>query len=136
MSQFFIGVHKASKFRIQFPNSALKNDFLPDLILIDDRQLNHTAWEIEAKRRQKKLLAFHSLDGFLASSNRANEMTPIFVDYLFDDGSTSGKEIAENLISRGFHNVHIATGLPANQVVKPLGVRSVSNKDFPSADLI
>lgn len=117
--------------QIQGPDPISIDKTRPDLVLIDDRKVNHTAWEIEAKRRHKKLVAFQSLDGFLSSLDGVNESTPIFVDYLFDNESMSGKEIAESLISRGFNNVHIATGLPADQVVKPLGVRSVLSKDFP-----
>lgn len=120
------------------PKQALNFDILtkPDLILIDDKKSNHVAWDIQARRVQKTLLTFHSVHEFLAIADNFDKSTPIFVDYLFENESFTGKEITEQIILIGFKNVHIATGLPADRVDRPAGVKSVVNKDFPVFDFV
>lgn len=108
----------------------------PDLILIDDTNSNHVRWDIEARRSQKTLASFRSLDDFNSQSKDIKKDTPIFVDYTFEKGPHSGKEIAERIVLAGFSNVHIATGLPLNHVEKPKGIRSVRGKSFPSLELL
>ena len=108
----------------------------PDLILIDDTNSNHVRWDIEARRAQKALVSFRSLDDFNSRSEDIDKDTPVFVDYTFEDGPHSGKEIAEQIILAGFSNVHIATGLPLDHVEKPIGIKSVRGKDFPSTELL
>ncbi|MFZ4402502.1 MAG: sensor histidine kinase [Pseudobdellovibrionaceae bacterium] len=108
----------------------------PDLILIDDTNSNHVRWDIEARRAQKKLASFRSLDDFNSASQNIDRDTPIFVDYTFDNGPHTGKEIAERIVSAGFENVHIATALPVDRVDRPTGIKSVRGKDFPLAVLL
>lgn len=108
----------------------------PDLILIDDTNSNHVRWDIEARRAQKILASFQSLADFNSRSENLDRNTPVFVDYTFEIGPQSGKEIAEHIVSAGFSNVHIATGLPLDHVEAPAGIRSVRGKDFPLAELL
>lgn len=108
----------------------------PDLILIDDTNSNHVRWNIEARRAQKKLASFRSLDEFNSRSKDIDKGTPVFVDYTFENGPHTGKEIAERIVLGGFRNVHIATGLPEDHVERPEGIKSVRGKDFPLAELL
>lgn len=108
----------------------------PDLILIDDTNSNHIRWDIEARRAQKTLASFCSLDDFNSRSEEIDKGTPVFVDYNFENGSYTGKEIAERIVLRGFRNVHIATGFPEDHVERPQGIKSVRGKDFPLAELL
>lgn len=108
----------------------------PDLVLIDDKKANHVAWDIQARRVQKKLASFYSGQDFLTAASDFDKNTPIFVDYLFENESSSGKEIAEQIILMGFKNVRIATGLPPDRVDKPIGIKSVVGKEFPSIEFL
>lgn len=106
----------------------------PDLVLIDDTYANHIAWEIEAGRSNKNLISFFSVSEFLNDSDKIDKNTPIFVDYVFGEDLAAGKEISQQLLSKGFTKVFIASGLNENSISAPTGVKVVG-KSFPLAEL-
>lgn len=108
----------------------------PDLVLIDDMKSTHVMWDIEARRAQKILISFKSFDEFNSSKKYLDKKTPIFVDYNFENGPLTGKQIAEQIALLGFVNVHIATGFPADHVEKIIGIKSIRCKDFPLEELL
>jgi hypothetical protein len=134
-------------FEINLPVSFSKEDFeakpvrlkdptaKPDLVLIDDTYTNHIAWEFEAGRFNKKLISFFSASEFESESNNIDKNTPIFVDYIFHDDLTAGREISQQLLSKGFTKVFIASGLSTSDIVSPTGVKVVG-KTFPAAELV
>lgn len=90
----------------------------PDLILIDDTNSNHVSWDIEARRAQKTLASFQSLDDFNSRSQDIDKGTPVFVDYTFENGPHTGKEIAERMgpnLSISSRGVSFMAAVPSDQ---------------------
>ncbi len=91
---------------ISIKNFSESNDW--DLVLIDDDDLIHVAWNFEAIRSKRKLKKFFYLKQFRRFT--VNKSVPIFVDYQLE--STDGVNVANELQALGFENIYLATGQP------------------------
>lgn len=106
-----------------------------DLVLIDDSYTNHLVWQIEASRHNKSVAVFFNETDFLNSKFATMTDLPIFVDCIFDDDNKAGLRIVDDLKSKGFKKLYIATGLTKDSIIAPSGVKVVG-KEFPITKLV
>src|SRR5690606_12509708 len=86
----------------------------PLLVLIEDDFLVHELWGMVAQRSGKKLMSFLNPDEFW--DQNIDERTPIYIDRQLQNG-ISGVELAKALWMRGFRNIYLATGEPADKFI-------------------
>lgn len=80
-----------------------------DAVLIDDDELARTTWRMTAKRLDKHLRTFASVEDFLVAARLIDARTPVYVDSDLGDG-VQGEVEARRLIERGFAEVYLTTG--------------------------
>jgi signal transduction histidine kinase len=81
----------------------------PDAVLIDDDQLIRKVWSMKAKEKSKTLLTFSTPTEFLATADRLDRKTPIYLDAKLGE-DINGEEFAQTIYSQGFVNIYLATG--------------------------
>ena len=101
---------------------------MPDLVLIDDDDLIHAAWDLVAETRGDDLVHVTDPDTFPADS--ISKETPIFVDYSLK-GGRKGTDVAKDLYDRGFRKLYLTTGMVLDPASVPTFVMGVVGKGYP-----
>ena len=65
---------------ITFPVSSAESFGTPDIVLIDNDQLTHWAWGLQAKQMGIKLLKVYTSDEFEKIAPQLSKETPVFID--------------------------------------------------------
>lgn len=106
-----------------------KLDSSPDLVLIDDQNLNRQTWMLEASRANCHVLALAS-EAEILERDLSKEI-PIYIDKHL--GNRSGLDVADNLHKQGFKKLYITTShnLSKDERRKYKFLSGVVGKDFP-----
>ncbi len=99
-----------------------------DLVLIDDDDLVHELWELEADVRGIKILHLRDFDKIYELNIEMN--IPIFVDKNLSHEFT-GLSVARTLASLGYSMIYLATGEP-NFACSETYIKGVVGKCFPT----
>lgn len=101
-----------------------------DAVLIDDDPLVELTWRRRAKELGKSLLYFPSVGEFLGEAENVSAKSPVYIDS--DLGTKErGEEEAEHIFARGFEEIYLVTGTPAEQVAPNKWIRKVLGKVPP-----
>jgi signal transduction histidine kinase len=80
-----------------------------DGILLDDDDLVHACWAMDAKSKNKKLIGFQNVDEFFARADEFDFSSPLFVDSNLGSG-LKGEVVSKRAFELGFKNVYLCTG--------------------------
>lgn len=102
-----------------------------DLVLIDDQQINHVLWQVEAKKRSKKLACYFSVDEFIKNASGIPKDTPVFVDSYLGNGFL-GEEQSKEIYEIGFRQIFLTTSDAVIDLKNYPWLTRVVGKDFPA----
>jgi signal transduction histidine kinase len=99
-----------------------------DFVLIDDDSLVRSIWMANAEKKNQNLICFESIEKFMISSEalELDKSTHIYIDSQL--GDVRGETESEKIYRAGFENLHITTGLSAEDIKKPFWIKSVVGK--------
>lgn len=101
-----------------------------DAVLLDDDNLVHTVWQMEAKSRDKRLLTFTEPKSFLDELFKIDKDSPIFIDSNLGNG-VAGESLVAQVKKLGFKEIHIATGYEPDSFAQIPGITSIVGKGHP-----
>ena len=96
-------------------------------VLIDDDEMVHLFWKVEAKKYGVNLETFYSVDKFLKASSEMNKDCDIYVDSNLAD-NLKGEIESEKIAKEGFTNIYLATGYSPDHFKKPEWIKSIVGK--------
>jgi len=99
-------------------------------IFIDNDELMHRFWTMQAKKKEIEIKCFFSVDEFLENAQRIEKDTEIYIDCELADG-VRGEVESKKLYELGFTNLYLATGHPVRNIDKPAWVKKVCGKRPP-----
>ena len=97
------------------------------VILIDDDEIIHMSWQMEAKAKNIDLECFSSIEAFLESSKFYSKDTRIYIDSNLKN-DVKGEVESEKIFNEGFTELYIATGYSASDIDKPAWIKEVVGK--------
>lgn len=102
----------------------------PDGILVDDDGLMREVWGQAADAHGKTLKAFASSEEFLAVADGFDRASPVYLDSRLGT-ARRGEAVAKDLHARGFTNISLVTGRPADAYGEMPWVRTIRGKSPP-----
>lgn len=96
-------------------------------ILIDDDNLMHMAWKMEAQKNNLEFHSYLTIDEFLNDSSQFNEDSFIYIDSNLSDG-VKGEIESKHIYEKGFQNLYLATGYSPSDIDKPFWIKKVVSK--------
>ena len=81
-----------------------------DLVYMDDDKYLRMAWELKAKKQNKKILSVGELSTLESNLSNIDFETPFFLDRDLGEGLPKGEDIAKDLFEKGFKNLYLCTG--------------------------
>ncbi|MBL7663564.1 MAG: HAMP domain-containing histidine kinase [Bacteriovoracaceae bacterium] len=101
------------------------------ILLLDDEEINHLNWRIEAERKGVEILScYTSFEFFKLLLSIQNKNTPIYIDYELSE-KTNGVEVAQKAADLGFQNIILTTGQEQNSISLPSYIQKIQGKEFP-----
>lgn len=102
-----------------------------DLVLIDDDQIIHSFWSLEAKKRNIKMNAFFSIEDFLLHQSEFSSDVLIYIDSNLGD-NVKGEDESIHIYNAGFEKLYLATGYDPKDITKTDWIIAVHGKGFPT----
>ena len=81
-----------------------------DLVYMDDDKYLRMAWELKAKKQNKKILSVGELSTLESNLSNIDLETPFFLDRDLGEDLPKGEDIAKDLFEKGFKNLYLCTG--------------------------
>lgn len=101
-----------------------------DLIFIDDNSCLTDAWVFHGEKVGKRVKAFNDIPTLRSEIRSYKKEIPIYIDS--DLGSNlSGQELAKELFEKGFVNLYLCTGFPANHFDEMYWIKAILGKEAP-----
>lgn len=97
-------------------------------ILIDDDQIPHMMWEMDAKEKKINFKGYFNPEDFFIDLDQFDLNSSIYIDSNLGNG-VSGVDIAKKAYDLGFKNIHICTGYDPNDFQNIYWVKSVRGKE-------
>ncbi len=101
------------------------------VVLLDNDLSMHTLWKIAARRAGIELVCFPSPIALEDNINKISKDSAIYLDEDLGEGLPSGTEIAKALYDRGFRNLYLSTGSPAEKFQNIPWLKGVRSKSPP-----
>jgi signal transduction histidine kinase len=101
---------------------------LVDGILLDNDDLVHSCWAIDAISKDKRFVGFYSADDFFTNAALYDPQTKIYVDSNLGNG-VKGEVISQEIHKLGFKNIYLCTGYQASQFPPMPWIKEVIGKD-------
>jgi FixJ family two-component response regulator len=96
-------------------------------ILIDDDELMHMTWKMEADKKAIEFKAYSSVEEFIKDADQYSKNTVIYVDSNLADG-LKGEIESEKISQLGFTEIYLATGFSADDLEKPEWIKEIVGK--------
>ena len=77
---------------------------------MDDDKYLRMAWELKAKKKNKKILSVGELSTLESNLYNIDLETPFFLDRDLGEDLPKGEDIAKDLFEKGFKNLYLCTG--------------------------
>ena len=97
------------------------------IVFIDDDDLMHMSWKMEADRSDVELNCFHTIEEFIKVATGYAKDTKIFIDSNLADG-IKGEVESEKIASLGFTELYLATGYSPEDIDKPDWIKEIVGK--------
>lgn len=97
------------------------------IVLIDDDELMHMSWQLEANKKNIKLDSFKTIDEFIEKSHLYPKETNIYIDSNLAD-NVSGEIESERIYHAGFTELYLATGYSPGNIKKPNWIKAILGK--------
>ena len=91
------------------PIEIIKPRIAYDAILIDDDELVHKTWQMDASQKNKKILTFIRPEDFFLRSQEFEFSSPIFIDSNLAN-EIRGEEVSKKIADIGFTQIYLCTG--------------------------
>jgi hypothetical protein len=102
----------------------------PDLVLIDDDEIVHLAWQCSAKAANKIIKVYFSPKEFFREIAQFDKGVPIYIDSNLG-GAVKGEDISKDLHERGFTNLYLATGYSHKRFPRLPWLQDIVGKEVP-----
>ncbi|MBL7554597.1 MAG: HAMP domain-containing histidine kinase [Bdellovibrionaceae bacterium] len=106
-----------------------------DYCLIDDDELVHMAWQINAKALNHKMRSYRNIEVLFNDLSSLDPLTKIYIDSNLGEDSTGaevkGESIAKQLFDKNFHNLYITSGYSPEQFANYSFLKGVVGKEPP-----
>lgn len=96
-------------------------------ILIDDDEIIHMSWQMEAESKKIKLACFKSVDDFLKASKHFEKNIQIFIDSNLQN-DLKGEIESKKIYDLGFKNIILTTGYSKADIEKPAWIKEIVGK--------
>jgi signal transduction histidine kinase len=96
-------------------------------VLIDDDDLIHLLWSMEASKAGIDLTTFYSIDEFILHRDTFDCNTKFFIDSNLGEGLRGDIE-SEKIYKLGYKNLVLATGYSVNEIDKPVWIKEIIGK--------
>ena len=116
-----------NKAKVIKTEKTMKSDIVKSVVLIDDDELMHMTWKMEAEKSDIRLSTFKSVADFLDVASDFTNDSVIYVDSNLSDG-LKGEIESEKIAKLGFYEIHLATGYSADDIDKPEWIKSIVGK--------
>lgn len=129
----YLGIRLLPKNLLAHIQIDLKKSINPthlDLIFIDDNTTLRNCWQLAAESNGKSILTFASITEFEKVLDHVDPNTPLYIDSELS-GGIKGEECAKELFERGFREIYLATGHPADHFDPMPWIRAISDKYPP-----
>jgi CheY-like chemotaxis protein len=107
-----------------------------DLVYIDDDKYLRMAWEMEAKKKNKKILSLCDSSQIESILPQLTEETPFFLDRDLGEGKATGEVVAKNLYDKGFKNLYLCTGYRKEDLPEMPWIKDVLPKNIDFINLV
>ena len=108
-----------------------KKEYIDMVVFIDDDEMMRMTWIFAAEEAGQSISAYSTFDEFLNEINNYDENTLIYIDSDLGN-NVRGEDCAEILFSKGFVNVHLATGYLRDQFSYPMPwIKTIVGKEPP-----
>lgn len=111
---------------IKVPSQVHKN-LAKQYILIDDDELMHMTWKMEADKKAIEFKAYSSVEEFIKDADQYAKDSVIYVDSNLADG-LKGEIESEKISKLGFSEIYLATGFSADDLEKPEWIKEIVGK--------
>ena len=106
-----------------------------DLVYLDDDKYLRMAWEMEAKKQNRKILSISEPSQLESTLPQLGLETPFFLDRNLGEDKPKGEAIAKTLYDKGFKNLYLCTGyrkedLPESPWIKEVLPKKVDFENF------
>ncbi len=106
-----------------------------DYCLVDNDELVHISWQINAKALNHKMRSYRNIEMLFNDLSSLDPLTRIYIDSNLGEDSTGveirGEYIAKLLFDRNFHNLYITSGYSADQFANFSFLKGVVGKEPP-----
>jgi signal transduction histidine kinase len=101
-----------------------------DGILIDDDELIHSFWNLDAELKNKEILGFKTAEEFFNKISEIDFETKIYIDSNLGDNQ-KGEIISEKIYNFGFKNIYLCTGYDPSEFPKMPWLKGIIGKNSP-----
>src|SRR5690606_4006181 len=98
-----------------------------EIVFIDDDEIMHLAWKMEASKNKVQLKTYFKIDDFLKEASSHNKAIKIFVDSDLGNG-IKGEIESKKIFDLGFTEIFLATGYSPQDIEKPAWIKKVVGK--------
>jgi signal transduction histidine kinase len=105
-------------------------EYVNDLIIIDDNQTLTDAWILHGEKVGKRVLAFNRIIDLKLALPFFNNTIPIYIDFDLND-ELCGRELSKELYEMGFANLNLITGYPSAYLEKMPWIKNILGKEPP-----
>ncbi len=109
------------------PINLINNSKKSKHVLIDDDQLIHMSWKMEAKASDIELDCYFTVDEFLANSDIYSKNSIVNIDSNLSDG-VKGEVESKKIYDAGFENIYLTTGYAPSEFKKPNWIKKIIGK--------
>jgi len=96
-------------------------------VLIDDDNLIHMSWQLEAKKNNIELHTYKTIDEFLEKSTEYQKTSKIYIDSNLEN-DIKGEVESEKIANLGFTELYLATGYAPEDIDKPEWIKEIVGK--------
>jgi hypothetical protein len=97
------------------------------VVFIDDDDLMHMSWKLEANKFNIDLTCFNSVDEFITNSSNYEKDIRIYIDSNLSENK-KGEIESEKIYDLGFKNLFLATGYSKEDIDKPSWIIEIVGK--------
>jgi signal transduction histidine kinase len=116
-----------NKASVKFEKMCRETAITKQYILIDDDDLMHMTWKMEADKKAIEFKAYSSVEEFIKDADQYSKNTVIYVDSNLADG-LKGEIESQKISQLGFTEIYLATGFSADDLEKPEWIREIVGK--------
>lgn len=126
-----LGVKLIPKMMSEIAPIKFVDHFKYDLIHLDDDELIRMSWQLSAKKENKNILSYHSVEMLMRDIDTFPNTIPFYIDSSLGQNQLRGEEVAQILFNLGYKNLFISTGYDKEYFKDMPWIKDVIGKRAP-----